>query len=93
MRLPGIGSCRHQCYQYDSPALPIIRKLGWPTIHELIESENLKMAYRSVNNQASSYLMAMIDRPYDSFKRELHNNKTLSGSRLEIDFWIEMLLT
>ena len=26
---------------YDASALPIIRKLGWPTINELIESETL----------------------------------------------------
>ena len=35
---------------YDASALPIIRKLGWPTINELIESEILKMVYKSVND-------------------------------------------
>ena len=37
---------------YDAYALPIIRKLGWPTINELMESETLKMVYKSVNDQA-----------------------------------------
>ena len=61
---------------YDASALPIIRKLGWPTINELIESENLKMVYKSVNNQAPIYLTEMFVRLSDACKRELRNTKT-----------------
>ena len=44
---------------HDASALPIIRKLGWSTINELIESETLKMVHKSVNNQAPIYLTEM----------------------------------
>ena len=49
---------------YD--ALPIIKKLGWPTINELIESETLKMVYKSINNQAPIYLTEMFVRLSDA---------------------------
>ena len=54
----------------------IIRKLGWPTINELIESETLKMVYKSVNNQAPIYLTEMFVRLSDACKRELRNTET-----------------
>ena len=56
---------------YDASALPIIRKLGWPTINELNESETLKIVYKSVNNQAPIYLTEMFVRLSDACKREL----------------------
>ena len=61
---------------YDASVLPIIRKLGWPTINELIESETLKMVYKSVNGQAPTYLAEMFIRLSDSSKRQLRNTKT-----------------
>ena len=61
---------------YDASALPIIRKLGWPTINELIESETLKIVYKSVNDLAPKYPAEMLVRLSDSSKRELRNNKT-----------------
>ena len=61
---------------YDASALPIIRKLGWPTINELIESETIKMVYKSVNNQAPIYHTEMFARLSDICKRELCNTKT-----------------
>ena len=64
------------CIAYDASALPIIKKLGWPTINELIESETLKMVYKSVNNQAPIYLTEMFVRLSDACKRELRNTKT-----------------
>ena len=61
---------------YNASALPVIRKLGWPTINELIESETLKMVFKSVNNQALTYLTEIFVRLSDSCKRELRNTKT-----------------
>ena len=61
---------------YDASALPIIRKLGWPTVNELIESETLKMVYKSVNGLAPTYLTEMFARMSDTCKRELRNTKT-----------------
>ena len=61
----------------DASAIPIIRKLGWPTINELIESETLKMVYKAVNKQAPIYLTEMFARLSDACKRELRNTKTV----------------
>ena len=61
---------------YDASALPIIRKLGWLTINELMESETLKRAYTSVNDQAPAYFAAMFVKLSDSGKRELRNTRT-----------------
>ena len=61
---------------HDASALPIIRKPGWPTINELIESETLKMVYKSITDQAPAYLAAMFIKLSDSSKRELCNTKT-----------------
>ena len=54
---------------YDASALSIIRKLGWPTIYELIESETLKMVYKSANYQAPAYLAERFVKLSDSGKR------------------------
>ena len=61
---------------YNASALPMIRKLGWPTINELIESETLKMIYKLFNDQAPTYLTEMFVSLSKSSKRELHNTKT-----------------
>ena len=61
---------------YDASALPIIRKLGWPSINDLIESETLKMVYKAVNRQPPIYLTEMFTRLSDVCKRELRNTKT-----------------
>ena len=61
---------------YDASAFPIITNLGWSTINELIESETLKMVYKSVNDQAPADLAAMFVKLSDSGKKELRNTKT-----------------
>ena len=70
------AKCMKHRVLYDASALPIIKKLGWPTINELIESETLKMVYKSVNDQAPIYLKEMFARLSDTCKRELCNTKT-----------------
>ena len=45
-------------------------------INELMESETLKMAYKSINNQAPIYPTEVFVRLSDSGKRELCNTKT-----------------
>ena len=61
---------------YAASALPITRKLSCPTINELIESETLKMVYKSANNQAPINLTEMFLWLSDACKRELCNTKT-----------------
>ena len=61
---------------YDASALPIIRKLGWPSINELIESETMKIGYKLVHDQAPNDFTVMFVRLSDSSKRELRYTKT-----------------
>ena len=56
-KLQNIGARIAKNGAYDASSLP--RKLGWPTINELIESETVKLVYKSINDQAPIYLAGM----------------------------------
>ena len=45
---------------YKRSASPIIEKLGWITVNDLIETETLKMLYKSKNQVAPEYLNSMV---------------------------------
>ena len=47
---------------YNASALPIIRKLGWQTVNDLIVKETLKMVHQCTNDEAPSYLACLFDR-------------------------------
>ena len=61
---------------YVASAFPLIRKLDWPTIKELIESETFNIVYNSVYDEALTYCMEMLVWLSDSCKREFHNAQT-----------------
>ena len=61
---------------YNASALPIIRKLGWQTVIDLIVKETLKMAYKCTNDEAPSYLACLFDRLSETSTRELRNTET-----------------
>ena len=61
---------------YNASAPPIIRKLGWQTVNDLIVKENLKMVYKCTNDEAPSYLACLFDRLSETSTRELRNTKT-----------------
>ena len=44
---------------YDANSQPLIQKLGWPTIQELIESETGKVVYEALHNEAPDYLKGL----------------------------------
>ena len=66
--------------RYDASAKPIIKKLGWHTVSEMIQMETLSMVYKSINDLAPTYLTEMFSRLSDSSKRELR----ITRSDLEI---------
>ena len=55
---------------------PIVEKLGWQTINDLIESETIKMVYKSINQQAPEYLASMLLRLSEISKRQLRDSDT-----------------
>ena len=61
---------------YNASALPIIRKLGWQTVKDLIVNETLKMVYKCTNDEAPSYLACLFDRLSETSTRELRNTET-----------------
>ena len=61
---------------YNASALPIIRKLGWQTVNDLIVKETLKLVYKCTNDKAPSYLACMFDRLSKTSTREVRNTKT-----------------
>ena len=60
---------------YNASALPIIRKLGWQTLNDLIVTETLKMIYKCTNDEAEapSYLACLLDRLSETITQELRN--------------------
>ena len=61
---------------YNASALPIIRKLGWQTVNDLIVKETLKMVHKCTNDEAPSYLACLFDRLSETRTRELRNTET-----------------
>ena len=41
---------------YDASASPLLSKLGWPSIDEIMKGETTSVVYRSINNLAPKYL-------------------------------------
>ena len=62
--------------KYDASAKPIIKKLGWLTVSEIIRMETLSMVYKSINDLAPTYLTEMFSRLSDRSKRELRNTRS-----------------
>ena len=61
---------------YNAPSQPLLEKLGWQTIRELIDIETAMMVYRSINNKAPNYLTSFFERLSQNTIRELRNTKT-----------------
>ena len=79
---------------YDASALPIIRKLAWPTINELIESETVMMVDKFVKNQVPIYLTEMFVKLSDAVPlcKSAFGQKCFSykGAKLWNDLSIEV---
>ena len=70
---------------YDAHSEPLIQKLGWPTIKQLIESETAKVVYKALHNEAPDYLKGLFHRLSDtqsSFHFIFHFNFFIHGNPL-----------
>ena len=61
---------------YKTSALSIIEKLGWLTVNDHIETETLKMVYKSVNQLALEYLNSMVIKLSEFRNRQLRDSET-----------------
>ena len=70
---------------YKTSAFPILEKLGWLTVNDLIETETLKMVYKSKNQLAPEYLSSMFVKLSEFRNRELRHS--------DIDLYVPLLKT
>ena len=61
---------------YNASALPVLRKLGWQTVNDLIVEETLKMVFKCTNDKAPSYLACLFRRLSETSIRVLRNTET-----------------
>ena len=62
---------------YKTSASPFIEKLGWLTVNDFIETETLKMVYKSKHFQlAPKYLNSMFIKLSEFRNRQLHDSDT-----------------
>ena len=61
---------------YRASTPPIIEKLGWQTLQDLIYTEALKMVCKSINQQAPEYLTSMFLRLSEISSRQLCDSDT-----------------
>ena len=70
-------------YRISAPL--VIRQLGSQTVKELIETETVKMVYRSINHEAPEYLTGLFQRLSETCARQLRNTST--------DLYVRLLKT
>ena len=61
---------------FDASAAPLLQRLGWPSVHKLINKETGSMVYRSLNSLALQHLSDLFVRLSEVHPRELRNSKT-----------------
>ena len=61
---------------YKTSAFPILKKLGWLTVNDLIETETLKMVFKSKNQLAPEYLNSMFVKLSEFRNRQLRDSDT-----------------
>ena len=59
-----------------TPSQSLLGTLGWKTIGQLIDMETLTIVYRSINNEASNYLLNLFKSFSQNAIRELQNAET-----------------
>ena len=61
---------------YDTSSLPLIGRLGWLTIKEMIEFEIATMVYKSLHGLAPEYMQLMFTKLSENNSRSLRNTDT-----------------
>ena len=61
---------------FDTPSRPLIERLGWRTIEQLISNESKTMVFKSLNELAPQYLGSLFKRNSQCSTRHLRNTET-----------------
>ena len=62
--------------RYDAPGLPLVKRLGWKTIDELISSESNIMVFKSLHGLAPQYMSNLFTKTSQVTSRNLRNSAT-----------------
>ena len=61
---------------FDASSKPLIQKLGWKTVNDMIRHESMTIVYKSINNKAPPYMSEMFTRNSQDATRQLRNTNT-----------------
>ena len=61
---------------FDHASLPLISKLGWLTVNEMIDFETACMVYTALRGLAPPYMKSMFQKLSESCNRTLRNTST-----------------
>ena len=61
---------------FDHASLPLISKLGWLTVNEMIDFETACMVYKALHGLAPPYMKSMFQKLSESCNRTLRNTST-----------------
>ena len=61
---------------FDHSSLPLISKLGWLTVKEMIDFETACMVYKALHGLAPPYMKSMFHKLSESCNRTLRNTST-----------------
>ena len=61
---------------FDHTSLPLISKLGWLTVKEMIDFETACMVYKALHGLAPPYMKSMFHKLSESCNRTLRNTST-----------------
>ena len=77
----------------DSPGLPLVKRLGWKSIDELINSESNNMVLKSLHGLAPPYMRNLFTKTSQLTSRNLRNSATdLRIPKKKFNKWAEMFL-
>ena len=62
--------------RFDSPGLPLVKRLDWKTIDELINSESNIMVFKSLHGLAPPYMRNLFTKTSQLTSRNLRNSAT-----------------
>ena len=62
--------------RFDAPGLPLVKRLGWKTIDELISSESNIMVFKSLHGLAPQYMSNLFTKTSQLTSRNLRNPAT-----------------
>ena len=62
---------------YYAHSEPLIKKLGWLTIKQLVDTETVKIVHKALHNEAPRYLKELFHRLSDIQNWELRNSQQI----------------